>query len=76
MLNYIGPKSGQGIQIYAGTLEGRDNTTSSWSYSVGDGRIFLGRMFVDDDDYYAGVDVDELLFFNERLTDQNIQDLN
>ena len=26
-------------------------------------------------DHYASVDVDELLFFNETMTDQNIQDM-
>ena len=38
----------------------------------GDGRVVVGRYHTDLDEKYASVDVDELLFFNHRLTDAQI----
>ena len=73
MLNYIGPNIGEGIRVYInGTEEDSDTTKSSESRSPGDGRVVLGR-YIDSNVYYASVDVDELLFFNEALSDENIQ---
>ena len=74
MLKYIGPDNGQGIQIHLnGVLAVSDNTKSTGTYQSGDGRVVLGRQFIDDDSHYVSVDVDELLFFNETLSDQDIQ---
>ena len=45
------------------------------TFQSGEGKIVVGRKFVDDDDNYASVAVDELLFFNETLSDQDIHDM-
>ena len=75
-LNYIGPDDEQGIDIYHdGTLTGSSTAKHAGSRSPGDTRVVIGRAFRDRDDYYGGVEVDELLFFNEKLTDQQIQDI-
>ena len=75
MLNYIGPEDGEGIRIY---IDGQPAGSSS-SYDPlepmapsGDGRVIVGRYYTDDDSFYATVDVDELLFFNEALTDDQV----
>ena len=76
VLNYLGPDNEQGIRIYYnGTQVGSDSTRSAATYMPGDGRVVVGRFYVDYGDSYANVDTDELLFFNEALTDPNIQDM-
>ena len=50
-------------------------TKSSGSRSPGDGRIVVGRFATDQDRHYATVMVDELLFFNQRLTPAEIVNL-
>ena len=75
-LNYVGPDDGQGIRIYQdGVQIGSDDTKSSATLTFGDGRVVVGRMYTDGDEGYAGVDVDELLFFDEKLSDQEIMDI-
>ena len=73
-LNYIGPNNGQGIQIYHNGVQiGNDATKSGGTLSSGDGRVAVGRWRAFDDDWYGRVDVDEVLFFNQKLTAQEIQ---
>ena len=74
VLNFIGPDEGQGIRIYYnGEQTGNVVTKGARSYQSGDGRVVVGRLYTDVNDFYASVDVDELLFFNEALSDQNIR---
>ena len=76
MVNYLGPEDGEGMRIYYdGTQAGSDAYKASTSVQLGNGRVVIGRRHVDGDYDYAGVDVDELLFFNEKLTDQQIMDI-
>ena len=76
MLNYIGPNNGQGIQIYYDGVEVDSDTVQDvQSCSAGDGRIVVGRQFTDRDRDYASVMVDELLFFNQTLTAEEISTL-
>ena len=76
VLNYIGPLNGQGIRIYQNGLQtGYDDTLVPGSYSPGDGRVAVGRVYTDDNDQHGGVDVDELLFFNQALSDDQIWDV-
>ena len=76
MMNYIGPDDGQGIQIYEdGVQTVSDDSKEVTSFPAGDGRVAIGRRTPRIDDKYVGVDVDELLFFNEKLTDQQAMDL-
>ena len=76
MMNYIGPDDGQGIQIYEnGVQTGSDASKEVTSFPAGDGRVAIGRRTPRIDDKYVGVDVDELLFFNEKLSTQQAMDL-
>ena len=73
VLNYIGPNNGQGIRFYFDGAEVASDIIK-WlkSKSAGDGRVVIGRQYIDVDDKYAGIDVDELLFFNETLSVQQM----
>ena len=74
VLNYIGPNNGQGIRIYHDGLQvGSDDTKTDVTFSPGDGCVCVGTY--DDVSVYASVDVDELLFFNEALSDQQIMNI-
>ena len=76
VLNYIEPNNGQGIRIYHDSiLTGSDDTMQVSNYSTGDGRVVVGRQETNNDFGYIGVDVDELLFFNEKLSDQEIPEV-
>ena len=71
--NYIGPQDGQGIRIYYDGIEtGSDTTKDGDSEQVGEGRIVIGRLATDEDADYASVEVDELMFFNMKLTEPEI----
>ena len=77
VLNYIGPNNEEGIRIYENGIQtGSDDTQSAHAYQPGEGRVVIGRQYTDVDAAYASVDIDELLFFNETLSDQDIRDLN
>ena len=77
VLNYIGPNNGQGIRFYFdGVQVANDTRKRSTTTFAGDGRMILGKQGINVDARYASVDVDELLFFNETLSDQSIQDMN
>ena len=73
-MNYIGPEDGLGMRVYYdGTLTGNITTKDSYTYPAGEGRIFIGRYFVDIDQFgYGSFDMDELLFFNETINEQEI----
>ena len=76
VMNYIGPEEAQGIRIYQdGVKTGSDVTREPGTWPPGDGRVVVGRPFSDFHDQYGSVDVDELLFFNEALNNQQILDI-
>ena len=71
VLNYIGPEDGQGMRIYLDGILARNVTTKlSGGTRNSDGRLRLGSQ------YTSGLnaidDIDELLFFNNILTDDQI----
>ena len=73
VLNYLGPEAGEGIRVYYdGVQAGSDDTERLVTCPGGVGRVALGRLYTDKDDHYPGVDVDELMFFNEALSVQRI----
>ena len=77
VMNYLGPEDEQGIRVYFnGTQVRSDNTKQPATYQPGGDRVVVGRFYVNYDDSYGNVDMDELLFFNEALTDENIRDMN
>ena len=76
VLNYIGPNDGQGIRIYLdGVLSDDTKSLDQDPSPQGEGRIVVGREFTHFDDKYASVTLDELLIFNQTLSDQQMLDL-
>ena len=73
MVNYIGVDDGIRI-YYNGTEEDRDTakTTEFGPYSAGDGRVVVGRWFIERDDRYPSLQVDEMIFFNRHLSSDEI----
>ena len=77
VLNYIGPSQNIGIRIYHnGSLWKLNKNPNYHSWiNEGTGRIVLGRWYVDQDERYSTVKVDELLIFNRALTEAEITSL-
>ena len=77
VLNYFGPNNGEGLTVfYDGEKVGGDNSKNEELLSVsGDGRIVVGRRWTDSDREYTSVQVDELIFFNQALSNENINSL-
>ena len=75
-MNYIGPNDGEGIRIFIdGTEVASDTDKNGGPNSAGDGRIVVGRHSTYKDDWYASMQIDELLFFNQALTEREISAL-
>ena len=74
-MNYIGPNPGQGIQIYENGVQiGRDDTVQETAEKQpGDGRVFVGRRFTDRNTEHSSVEIDELVFFNNKLTTKEVR---
>ena len=71
VLNFIGPDGG--IRAYHdGVKVGSDTNIHGDGKDNGDRRIVMGRYFVKSATSYSSVQVDELLFFNQLLTDDKI----
>ena len=71
VLNFIGPDDG--IRAYHDGAEvGSDTNIHGNGKDNGDRRIVIGRYFVKSAVSYSSVQVDELLFFDQMLTDPEI----
>ena len=44
----------------------------SWTFLAGDGRIVVGRLHTDNHHKYSSVEVDELIYFNNSLSTEEI----
>ena len=77
VLNYFGPNNGQGIRTHVDDVQaGSDSPFDVATYSPGSGRVVVGRGFTDFvHSFYGGAIMDELLFFDHVLRDQQIVDL-
>ena len=76
MFNYIGPNEGQGIRIYQdGNLMGNVTTLTNPYSGKSSGKIVIGRRYPYINNFYSSVEVDELLFFNQSLTEPEITTL-
>ena len=78
VVNYIGPGGGttEGIYVYYnGNKLAEDTTISSATLQAGNGRVVVGRHLPEEDKDYAGVEVDELLLFNNNLDDDDIDNI-
>ena len=64
VLNYIGPNNEQGIRVFSDGAEVASDTVkdTSNSYPAGDGRIVVGRYLTNQDQKYASIQVDELIY--------------
>ena len=74
VLNFIGPNDGEGIRIY---LDGEmvQSVTAAGGFRIPPrhSRIIIGRSTIDS--YfgrYASLQMDELLFFNQALSEEEI----
>ena len=73
VLNFLGPNDEEGIRIYKnGKHVGNHTIITQSSSTESNGRIAIGRAFTEINNYYGSVQVDELLFFNHSLTEQEI----
>ena len=74
VLNFLGPNDQEGISIYQnGQHVGNHTTINQSSTNAPDGKIVIGRVFTEINNFYASVQVDELLFFNQTLTEAEIR---
>ena len=73
-MNFIG---GRELELYeAGQPNGRDTVLNTlFEYGPVSGRIIIGRYYSEQDGFYGSVQVDELLFFNEPLSEEEIMRL-
>ena len=69
MLNYIGPNNGEGIRLYYdGEQVTRDTTRRTLSRRIAaTGRIVLGRFYINSNERYSSVTIDEPVIFNRSL---------
>ena len=75
-LNHFGSKDGQGVRMYLDGIEVASDTTKLLHLSAtGDGRIIAGKLRTDSNACYASVEVDELIFFNQSLTNDKVQSI-
>ena len=76
MLNYIGPNIGEGIRAFSdGALRGSHQSGAGGNHSVSDGQMVIGRRYPNRHRDYAHVEVDELIFFNEALSNEEVGQL-
>ena len=74
VLNYIGSNDGGGIRVYYDGLEvANDTMKSAWSFSAGDGRVVVGKIYTNRDEGYTSMQIDELIFFNKPLSTTDIK---
>ena len=76
VLNFIGPNSGEGIQAFSdGILRERHQSGAEGTHTVSDGQMVIGRRYPNRSQDYAHVEVDELIFFNQALSAEEVRDL-
>ena len=74
VFNFLGPNDEEGIRIYENGKHVWNHTTVTQSSTTeSNGRIVIGRAFTELNNYYASVQVDELLFFNHSLNEHKIR---
>ena len=72
-MNYMGPADGQGIVIYDDGQEVDADTQKYSNMAVpGEGMLVAEKMFIDLDDNYATFKLDELLFLNNILSEEEL----
>ena len=76
VLNFIGPNIGQGVQAFRDGIK-RDTHTGGADGvdTTGPGQVVVGRRYINKNQDYAHVEVDELIFFNQVLSTEEISQL-
>ena len=74
VINFIGPNEGQGIKIYHDGVEvGSDTTKIASQFNHhSPGKITVGRYNSNVDWGYCSVQMDEIAFFNQHLSQAEI----
>ena len=77
VVNYLGPDKGHGIQIYYyGLFQKSSGTKEETSGSeAGNGLTAVGRRDYNKHEGYASLEINELVFFNMKLGDDQIMQL-
>ena len=72
-VDFLGPEDGQGIRIYRnGLQDASDDSTYSITVDTGDDITVVGRYYTNQDNYYTSLEIDELAFFNAKLSEDQI----
>ena len=77
VVNFIGPSVTQGFRVYNDGVQvgGNSRVERGLIHAEGDGRIMFGRFYTDVNERYASAHMDELLLFNQVLTEAEISKL-
>ena len=77
VINFIGPAEGEGIRIYQDGVQVANDTTKSYGICQTavcrpDGRIVVGRSQTRQARNFCSLQIDELAFFSEALSEEEI----
>ena len=76
VLNYLGSENGKGIRAYMdGAFGNGDSSKEEYTNSAGNGEIVVEKFRPEEERNYASVELDELLFINATLTQEDIETL-
>ena len=75
VINFIGADEGAEAYVNGGEHHIRTSYKLPQNYTQGIGRIVIGRFSVEENKSYASLEMDELLFFNETLTAEEVTSL-
>ena len=71
---FHGPNDGEGISIYHDGVNIKTDASKAMNnYTDGSGTVIIGKRYVDKDDRYGSVMVDELTFWDRQLLQSEIQ---
>ena len=73
-LTVLSPRYTEHVRMFINGEVAKD-TSRFTRWHSGDGRIVIGREFTDRDEGYTSMHIDELIFFNQALTDDNVHEL-
>ena len=68
VMNYIGPMENEGFEVFQdGSLVQVQLGRGDYDGIPGNGSLVIGKRYVDEDNKYVSMDLDELVFFNRKL---------
>ena len=75
VFNYLGPDDGYQVYHDGILVADRLGIIARPSVTAIDTKIVIGRRFTEVDDFYSSIQMDELLFFNYVLGDDDVKQL-